>query len=186
MMTKKYKVSILFVDDEDHILKAIARLMRNEPYILFFASSGREALEILKSEKIDIVVSDMRMPEMDGLTLIKQIKERYPDVTRIILSGYAQAPNVLAAINQGDVYKYITKPWNPPEEFKAVLKSAAEYTVNKKLFSMVMDRLQRIRPLLSGVEEEISSSGNTCHSTLEILNILKEIFSEVDIFTHQE
>lgn len=80
--------SILFVDDEKAILNSIRREFFDSPYDVYIANGGREALDILEKNHIDLIVSDMRMPEMDGYELLKRVKLLYPEVTRLILSGF--------------------------------------------------------------------------------------------------
>jgi YesN/AraC family two-component response regulator len=124
--------SVLFVDDEFNILSALKRALFDVKYTCFFASSGKEALDIMKKNDISVLVTDMRMPEMDGLTLIKAVKKTYPDVVRIVLSGYTQLPQILATINQGDIFRFITKPWEVEDDLKDTLIEAIEYYNFKK------------------------------------------------------
>ena len=119
--------TILFVDDEVRLLRSIERGMLDEPYDLLFAESGPAALELLEANEVHVIVTDMRMPEMSGLDLLKIVKEKYPKIVRIVLSGYTQVSTLLTAINQGEIFKFITKPWKMEEEFKGVLKQAIEY-----------------------------------------------------------
>jgi two-component system response regulator HupR/HoxA len=119
--------TILFVDDEEKILHSLKRGLADEPYDTLFANSGKKAMEILEQTTVHILVTDMRMPEMSGLELLKIVKEKYPNIIRIVLSGYAQITNLLTAINQGEIYKYITKPWRLEEEFKPAMRQAVEY-----------------------------------------------------------
>lgn len=107
-MTKKRKV--LFVDDERNILKSLERLLQFEPYRSFFAQSGQEALDLLKGRKVDVIVSDLAMPEMDGFTLLKQVQQKYPDVIRLVMSVHADESSVLNAIKIGNIYRFIVKP----------------------------------------------------------------------------
>jgi len=124
--------TILFVDDEENILKSLRRGLIDEPYKTLFANSAKEALEILEQEKIHILVTDMRMPEMGGLDLLRIVKKKYPDIVKIVLSGYTQVTTLLTAINQGDIHKYITKPWDLEGEFKPAIREAVEH-YNSKL-----------------------------------------------------
>lgn len=119
-------VSILFVDDEPEILSSMKRFLRKEPYQTRFAGSGREALAILATQPIDIIVSDLRMPEMDGLSLLKRVKSFHPGVMRLILSATRDMEHTIEAINTGEVYRFMAKPLDP-EILKGVLRDAVEY-----------------------------------------------------------
>jgi two-component system response regulator HupR/HoxA len=119
--------TILFVDDEEKVLKSLQRGLMDEPYNLLFATSGKEALKILENNEVHVIVTDMRMPEMSGLELLRIIKDKYPQIMRLVLSGYTQVTTLLTAINQGEIFKFITKPWRLEEEFKSVLQQAVDY-----------------------------------------------------------
>ena len=119
--------TVLFVDDEEQILKSLKRGLMNEPYKTLFANSGKEALEILEKRDVHVLVTDMRMPEMGGLELLKIVREKYPNIVRMVLSGYTQVTTLLTAINQGEIYKYITKPWKLEEEFIPAIREAIDY-----------------------------------------------------------
>ena len=121
------KRTVLFVDDEEKVLSSLRRGLLGEPYESLFASSGKEALEILKRNEVHVIVTDMRMPEMSGLELLRTVKKDYPQIIRMVLSGYTQVSTLLTAINQGEVYKYITKPWKLEEEFKPSIREAVEH-----------------------------------------------------------
>jgi two-component system response regulator HupR/HoxA len=121
------KRTVLFVDDEERVLGSLRRGLLDEPYNTLFANSGKEALEILKQQEVHVIVTDMRMPEMGGLELLRTVKKDYPHIIRMVLSGYTEVNTVLTAINQGEVYKYITKPWRLEEEFKPSILEAIEH-----------------------------------------------------------
>lgn len=118
---------VLFVDDEVNILDSIRRGLIGESYKCLFATSGEKALAILEETNISVIVTDMRMPKMNGLELLKIVKEKYPNVVKIVLTGYTQLPQILATINQVDVFKFITKPWKLEEELMVVITQALEY-----------------------------------------------------------
>jgi DNA-binding NtrC family response regulator len=119
--------TILFVDDDKFVLSSLRRGLVDEPYNKLFAESGKEALTLMEQNEVHIIVTDMRMPEMLGLELLKIVKERYPLVVRIVLSGYTHVSTLLTAINQGEIFRYITKPWKLEEEFKPAMRQALDF-----------------------------------------------------------
>lgn len=118
--------AVLFVDDEVNILKAVQRLLRHEPWTVLTASRASEALELLERSPAQVVVSDQRMPEMSGVDLLSAIRTRHPDVVRMMLTGYTEMNVAVEAINRGEIYRLITKPWND-EELKATLRQAFDH-----------------------------------------------------------
>ena len=125
-------VTILCVDDEANVLKSLKRLFLDEDYEILTAESGKGGLALLEQHQpIQVVISDYRMPEMDGVAFLKQVHERWPDTVRIVLSGYADTASVVAAINEGQVYKFIPKPWNDDELKVAIAKAVERYFLVK-------------------------------------------------------
>jgi len=106
------KTKILFVDDEEYILKSVNRCIRPLNFEVFLANSTEMAFEILSNNSIDIIVSDMKMPNISGIDFLKEIKKAYSDIHRLILSGYIDRNDVLQAVMNGVAFEYITKPWN--------------------------------------------------------------------------
>jgi len=104
--------TLLCVDDEPNILSSLRRLFRGKGYRVLTAESGAEGLQVLESEPVDLVISDMRMPEMDGARFLAKVRERWPDTVRLLLTGYSDIQSILDAINKGEIYRYITKPWD--------------------------------------------------------------------------
>lgn len=121
------KHTVLIVDDEVEILKSLNRGLHSEPYKRIFASSGAQALDLFAREnQISVIITDMRMPGMNGLDLLKSISEISPETVKIVLTGYTQLPQILATINHVDVYKILTKPWDLETELKVYIKEAIE------------------------------------------------------------
>ncbi len=125
--------TVLFVDNEEKILKALRRLFRPEPYQTFFASGGPAALDILNAQNVSVVITDRSMPGMDGFTLLDRVKAEYPDIIRIVMSGHSDTDTILNAINQGNLYSYIVKPFN-----EAKLKITTQQAV--ELFNLQQDK----------------------------------------------
>ena len=111
---------LLFVDDEAAILSALRRLFRPEGYRILLAESAAAGLAILETEPVDLVVSDMRMPGMDGAQFLEQVRLRWPQVVRMLLTGYADIGSTIAAINRGEIHRYIAKPWEDHEMLLSV------------------------------------------------------------------
>lgn len=133
------KHTVLIVDDEMEIIKALKRGLHLEPYKKCFASSGAEALEVIAEEgEISVIVTDMRMPGMNGLELLKKVDEICPGTIKIVLTGYTQLPQILATINHVEIYKFMTKPWDLDAELKVYIKEAIELYEKK---STIQSRL---------------------------------------------
>ncbi len=119
--------TILFVDDEMNILASLRRGLIDVDYHCIYTTSGEKALEIMEKEPVNVIVSDMRMPGINGLELLKIVKKRWPHTVRIVLSGYSQLAQVLATVNEADVFRFILKPWKMSDEFLGILESAVAY-----------------------------------------------------------
>jgi putative nucleotidyltransferase with HDIG domain len=117
--------TVLFVDDEVNILRALQRLLRNEPMRVLTATRASEALDTLAKEAVQVVISDQRMPEISGVELLAHVRERHPDVVRILLTGYTEIGVAVDAINRGEIYRLITKPWND-DELRSTIRQAFE------------------------------------------------------------
>ncbi|MDZ4202279.1 MAG: EAL domain-containing protein [Gallionella sp.] len=112
MLTEnKSEKVLLLVDDEENVQMSIKRILRREGYRILTASSAEEGLEIMAQHKVNVVLSDQRMPGMSGVEFLRRVKLMYPDVVRMILSGYTEVSTLTEAINKGEIYQFITKPW---------------------------------------------------------------------------
>jgi CheY-like chemotaxis protein len=118
--------TVLIVDDEPGILGALKRVLHHEPYRVLTTTNPMEAFHLLATHSVQMVISDQRMPEMTGTELLLQVKLLYPDVVRVILTGYTDEEAIMAAINDGQVYKFLFKPWNA-EALKLELYHALKY-----------------------------------------------------------
>lgn len=103
--------ALLIVDDEENIIRALKRILRGDGYTIYTANSGQEGLALLAQYGIHVVLSDMRMPEMNGAEFLAKVKQSHPATVRMMLSGYTDLTSVTEAINQGAIYKFMTKPW---------------------------------------------------------------------------
>jgi CheY-like chemotaxis protein len=105
------KRTVLFVDDDEIVLESLEEGLLDESYHKLFAKSGQEALQILKREEVHVIVTDMCMPEMTGLELLRTIRKEYPNIIGMVLSGYEQDTELQTAVEQGEIFKLIPKPW---------------------------------------------------------------------------
>lgn len=114
---------LLLVDDEPNIISALKRLLRPDQYQIHTANSGQEGLELLARQAVDVIVSDQRMPGMLGADFLRKARQLYPDTIRIMLSGYTELQSVTDAVNEGAIYKFLTKPWED-EQLRAQIAEA--------------------------------------------------------------
>ncbi len=142
---------ILFVDDEQHILNALRRVFRKfNDYVCHFANSPQEALDILSGQHVDVLVSDHQMPQMTGAEFLSRVKEKRPSMVRIMLTGQADLDAVQRAVNSGEVFRFILKPWKD-DELRQSVQSAVEYG------SLRVEN-QRLQELTQRQNEELSAS----------------------------
>lgn len=118
--TASSPASILCVDDEPNILAALRRLFRAQGYRILTAESGRAGLEIMEGQKIDLVISDMQMPEMNGAQFLAVVRARWPDTVRLLLSGHGDIRQIRDAIGRGEIFRYISKPWDDEDMLRIV------------------------------------------------------------------
>ena len=122
---------VLIIDDESITLSVLKKALEGEPYDIICANSGQEALTILESEEIDLIVADEMMPGMTGTELFAITKKKYPDTFRIILTGHANLESAITAINTGEVYRFLTKPCNM-NDLKITVRLAIEHRELKR------------------------------------------------------
>ena len=194
---------VLLIDDELNILSSLRRSLVDEAYTCIFADNGQEALEILEKHEISVIVTDMKMPRMNGLQLLKECKKRYPNTVRIVMSGYTHLPQVLAAINQGDIYKFIPKPWDLDNEFIPAINEGLEYYNLKKnnerltselakknelykniiestqnRFTTFQNEINKVRAIGMYVFDSMTKHLNSVNESSYILNLYKELYTQ--------
>lgn len=150
---------LLLVDDEENILSALKRLLRTEGYEILTANGGEAGLEILAQNKVDVIVSDQRMPGMAGTEFLRRAKELHPDTIRMVLSGYAELEVITSAINDGAIYKFLSKPW----EAEQLCAHIAEAFDLKELG----DENRRLTEGISFANSELSKANARLESLLQ-------------------
>lgn len=138
---------ILIVDDEPHVLKSLERTLMDEDYEVMTTTSGEEALELVRRYRFNVVISDERMPGMLGSDLLATISLRQPEVVKMLLTGYASVEAAIRAVNQGEVCRFLVKPWNDFELKMAIRAGIEKYDLemkNRKLQALVRTQYYRL------------------------------------------
>jgi len=175
--------SILFVDDEKAILNSIRREFFDSQYEIYTATSGKEALELLSENEINLIVSDMRMPEMDGYELLKKVKILYPSVIRLILSGFTDEKTAFKSIYNNLAKLFITKPWKKDDFRKAIddVFKTEELLSNNTILKFVieMGKLPTIPSILTEISEVVENDDQNMDKIVEIIESDITLSSEV-------
>jgi DNA-binding NtrC family response regulator len=136
--------TVLFVDDDEEILRSLERGLLDESYNKLFAKSGKEALEVIKRNKVQVIVTDMLMPEMNGLELLRIVRKNYPNITSIVLTGYEMDTELINAFNQGEIFKLIPKPlWKLGGKFERLVQRALDHSNLQNERKVVKQKNQR-------------------------------------------
>jgi response regulator RpfG family c-di-GMP phosphodiesterase len=179
-------VKILFVDDEPNILKTLSRLMSLEDFDCSFANSGKEGLEVLEREPHDIVVSDMRMPEMNGDEFLTQVKERYPNTIRFILSGYSDFSSMMNALNKGGVQQFIAKPWDDDFLVSKLKESIDVVKVRKErdvLVKLTAQQAEELKKANQSLEMRVEARTQEVKQTADMLDLsYQELKNSYNVF----
>ncbi|MFH1516168.1 MAG: ATP-binding protein [bacterium] len=149
--------AILLVDDEDLVLSALSRMLRKENYAVLTAKGGEEGLMILEQNEVQLVISDYLMPGMDGIQFLSKVKDRYPEIMRIILTGNSDLKIVISAINEGEVYRYLTKPLEHDELIAVIRQCFANYDMAREVEELSL-MTQRQNYKLALINQNLSHS----------------------------
>lgn len=169
---------LLCVDDEPAILKSLQRLFVGHPFQLMQAGSGGQALEIMQSHKVQVIVCDMRMPEMNGAEFLAKAAAMQPDCYRILMTGYADLASTVQAINLGKIHRYVQKPWNNQELLTLVDEGLEKFRLlmaNKQLTAMVAKQNKELKILNQNLEDRVVQRTAQLKQTLNhIKGMLKQ------------
>lgn len=168
-------MTLLLVDDERPILNALIRLLRKEPYRVVTASSGEDALEILDDREVQVVVSDFRMPGMSGIELLREVKQRYPNTVRCVLSGYADGHVIMDSINVGEVYRFLPKPWEDDDLIETLDECFEHYRLVSGVegpYAQMRAQNEELRAINDLLEKTVERRAQSLQLSQEILDKL--------------
>lgn len=154
---------ILCVDDEPHVLAALRRLFKGIGYTVLTAESAAIGLQILAQETVDLVIADMRMPEMDGAHFLSLVREGWPQTMRILLTGQADAESIAKAVNSGEIYRYFTKPWDNDDivlQIRLALERGAFELERSGMERLALARAEELKALNASLEQNVSAGND--------------------------
>lgn len=172
--------TLLLVDDEDSILSALKRLLRREGYQILTATGGQAGLDELARNRVDVIVSDQRMPGMSGVEFLHRAKDLYPDTVRIVLSGYADLQTITDAINQGAIYKFLAKPWEDDRlkvEIEEAFRRKALRDENRRLSQQVEAANAELTRVNAQLEEALAAQRQRAEIGETALAAVQEIIN---------
>lgn len=184
--------SILLVDDEANIVQSLRRMLRPLGYQIRTAGGGAEALALLEEAPADLIVSDMRMPGMDGAALLTQARERWPDTIRVLLTGYADIQSTVAAVNQGGIYRYVSKPWNDLE-LQQIIRQGLELrglaSERKRLQLLSEQQNDALKALNQSLEAKVMERTGELQGAVQELvlsqeKLKKSLFTTIQVFSN--
>lgn len=173
--------SLLFVDDEKNILTSLRRVFRPLGYKIYLALSGKEGLEILKNNQIDLIISDMRMPVMDGSQFLEIVAKTYPETVRILLTGFSDMASTVSAVNKGKIHRYFSKPWDDDEikkDVKLALATKHLEKENERLTKITEMQNTQLRDLNENLEFRVKSRTEELQQTADMLDLSYEELKE--------
>ncbi|MFW5711148.1 MAG: response regulator [Spirochaetota bacterium] len=193
------KHTLLLVDDDENVLKSLQRLFRQEKDIqVFTAEDAPSAVARLKKSPVDLLISDERMPQIEGHKLVQYVKQNYPGVIRIILTGYADTEAMRAAVNRGEVYRYLFKPWDDNEllvtvrnalQLAAAERKKQEYAreleaMNKRLEEKVQQRTRDLEKALKIISAQRDSNRKQLMGTAHFLDSIRALIDKQSRSSH--
>lgn len=182
LLTRRRERTLLLVDDEPNIVSALRRLFRREGYRIVTASSGAEGLQRMAEYEVDVVLSDQRMPGMTGVEFLRRAKELHPDTVRMVLSGYTELQSITDAVNEGAIYRFLTKPWDDERLLVHVREAFAHKELgdeNKRLATEVVTASEalaaaneRLEMVLNNQQQQIDQESARANAVRDMLDLV--------------
>ena len=173
------KFTVLCVDDEKSILSSLKRVLRRYSYKVHLANSGAEGLEVLAKEHIDLVISDMRMPVMTGAVFLAEVAKKWPDTVRLLLTGYSDLESTITAVNDGEIYRYISKPWDEEDLVQTIGQALEIKRLTKEklqLSASLEEKNKELEELNSKLEETVENRTEKIQKTYnQIISVFTQL-----------
>lgn len=166
--------TILIVDDEMNILAALHRVLRPQGHRILTATGGNEGLAVLGQTKVDLVISDMRMPGMDGAEFLERVAAAWPETVRLLLTGHADHASTVAAINRGHIYRHISKPWEDQDLVLSVqraLELRLAERERRRLETLTQQQNEELESLNAGLEGRVAARTEELRQTVDFLEL---------------
>lgn len=176
--------TILLVDDEANITNALKRTLRRDGYNILTAHSGAEGLDLLTANEVGVIISDQRMPQMTGVDFLRKVKALYPKTFRIVLSGYTELESVTSAINEGAIYKFLTKPWDDEQLRNNIREAFQHYEMEQENFRLTQELKQaneKLSLLNQDLEKQVIEKTQEIVQNINMLQISQEILEHLPI-----
>ncbi len=188
-MEATMKGHVLLVDDDMNLLKGLQRLLHKEPYTIVTATSAEDALSILEGLTVQVVVSDQKMPGLSGIDFLRIVKEKYPQVLRIMLTGDTNLETAVSAINEGEIYRFFTKPCNEIDLAFAIREALSQQEVLKagrklleltKMQAHFISELERQNPGISNLKRNQAGAIILSDQDADLDEVCKEAERELE------
>jgi response regulator RpfG family c-di-GMP phosphodiesterase len=177
--------TILLVDDEANITSALKRTLRRDGYNILIANSGAEGLNLLAvNNEVGVIISDQRMPQMTGVEFLRKVKTLYPKTIRIVLSGYTELESITNAINEGAIYKFLTKPWDDEQLRQNILEAFQRFELeqeNLRLAIELKNANDKLTLLNQSLEQQVAEKAREIVHNINLLQISQEILEHLPV-----
>ncbi|MDA8094442.1 MAG: response regulator [Betaproteobacteria bacterium] len=176
--------TLLLVDDEPNIISALVRVLRPDGYRILRAQSGREGLALLARDDVGVILSDQRMPEMTGVEFLSEVKDRFPDTVRLVLSGYTDLNSITDAINRGAIYRFLTKPWEDDLLRENVREAFHRHEIqleNLRLTAELRDANAALLRANQELEQRVEDKTREITRNMSILRISQEVLDHLPL-----
>lgn len=182
LLRRNHQRTLLLVDDEDSIVSALRRLLRRDGYHIVTANSGAQGLQRLAENAVDVIISDQRMPGMTGVEFLRRAKELYPDTIRMVLSGYTELQSITDAINEGAIYKFLTKPWDDERLRGHVTEAFSQKEMadeNRRLANAVLSANEELSAVNERLQQLLTNQREQIHREESSLSVAREVLDNI-------